>query len=195
MLELKVNPNELKEYVKSLPNIKNQLFDLMRMDVKQVATDFINGLMEAEFELYLGRDKYTRQSLIAVTDRNYRNGYYQRSFMVKGLGKLAVKVPRDRKGNYNTDILEKYQRTETALKEDIAVMYLMGTSTRSLSLISKRLLGTKISHAQVSECASTLCESVEQWRTRPIEDDIKYLYLDGTNFKMRVDGSIERVTV
>ena len=42
MLELKVNPNELKEYVKSLPNIKDQLFDLMRMDVKQVAADFVN---------------------------------------------------------------------------------------------------------------------------------------------------------
>ncbi len=195
MLELKFNPNDLKEYVKSLPNIKDQLFDLLRMDVKQVATDFVNGLMEAEFELYLGREKHARQSLIAVTERNYRNGHYQRSFLVKGLGKLAVKVPRDRKGSYSTEILDKYQRTETALKEDVAVMYLMGTSTRSLALISKRLLGAKISHAQVSECSSVLCESVEKWRTRPIEEEIKYLYLDGTNFKMRIDGSIEQVTV
>jgi len=115
--------------------------------------------------------------------------------MVKGLGKLAIKVPRDRKGNYKTDILEKYQRTETALKEDAAIIYLMGTSTRGLELISKRLLGDKISHAQVSQCSSALTESVEKWRTRPIEDEIKYLYLDGTNFKMRIDGSIELVSV
>lgn len=195
MLELKFNPNELKDYVKSMSKIKDQFFDLLRMDVKEVATDFVNGLMQAEFELFLGREKHERQSLISVTERNYRNGHYQRSFMVKGLGRLAIKVPRDRRGHYKTNILEKYQRTEAALKEDVTILYLMGTSTRSLALISKRLLGDKISHSQVSECASALCESVERWRTRPIDEEIKYLYLDGTNFKMRIDGSVEQVTV
>lgn len=195
MLELKFNPNELKDYVRSIAKIKDQLFDLVRMDVKEVASDFVNGLMEAEFELFIGREKYQRQSLVSVTERNYRNGHYQRSFAVKGLGKLAIKVPRDRMGQYRTNILDKYQRSETALKEDVAIMYLMGTSTRSLSLISKRLLGHKISHTQVSECSQTLCQSIEKWRTRPIEEDIKYLYLDGTNFKMRIDGSVELVTV
>lgn len=195
MLELKFTPNELREYVKSIPKIKDQIFDLVRMDVKEVATDFINGLMEAEFELFIGREKHERQSLVSITERNYRNGHYQRSFMIKGVGRLAIKVPRDRRGQYRTNVLEKYQRTEIALKEDVAILYLMGTSTRSLALISNRLLGDKISHAQVSECASALCESVEKWRTRPIDDEIKYLYLDGTNFKMRIDGSIELITV
>ncbi len=195
MLELKFNPNELKDYVKTLPNIKDQIFDIVRMDVKEVATDFLNNLMQTEFELFIGREKHQRQSLISVTERNYRNGHYQRSFAVKGLGRLAIKVPRDRLGKYRTQVLDKYQRTEAALKEDVAILYLMGTSTRALSLISKRLLGHKISHAQVSECSKALCESVERWRTRPIEDEIKYLYLDGTNFKMRIDGSIELVSV
>jgi putative transposase len=195
MLELKFNPSELKDYVKSIPKIKDQIFDLVRLDIKQVATDFVNGLMEAEFDLFIGRDKHQRQNMLSVTERNYRNGHYQRSFMVKGLGKLAIRVPRDRRGSYQTNVLNKYQRTETALKEDIAILYLMGTSTRSLGLISKRLLGQKISHAQVSTCASALCESVEKWRMRSIDEEIKYLYLDGTNFNMRVDGSVELVTV
>jgi transposase-like protein len=195
MLELKFNPSGLRDYVKSMPKIKDQLFDLVRLDVKEVATDFVNGLMEAEFELFIGRDKHQRQTMLSVTERNYRNGHYQRNFMIKGLGRLAIKVPRDRRGDYQTRVLDKYQRTETALKEDIAILYLMGTSTRSLQLISKRLLGQKISHSQVSSCASLLCDSVEKWRMRVIEEEIKYLYLDGTNFKMRIDGSIESVTV
>lgn len=195
MLELKFNPSELRDYVKSIPKIKDQLFDLVRLDMKEVATDFINGLMEAEFELFIGRDKHRRQTMLSMAERNYRNGHYQRSLMIKGLGRLAMKVPRDRRGKYQTHILDKYQRTETALKEDIAILYLMGTSTRSLELISKRLLGQKISHSQVSSCASLLCESVEKWRMRRIDDDFKYLYLDGTNFKMRINGSVELVTV
>ena len=195
MLELKFNAPELRDYVKSLPKIKDQFFDLLRMDVKEVATDFINGVMSAEFELFLGRAKHERQSLVSVTEKNYRNGHYQRTFMAKGIGKLSVKVPRDRAGAYKTDVLDKYQRTETALKEDVAILYLMGTSTRALSLISKRLLGSKISHSQVSACASALTESVEKWRCRPIDDEIKYLYLDGTNFKMRINNKVELVNV
>lgn len=112
------------------------------------------------------------------------------------MGKLSIKIPRDRRlGQYKTNVLDRYQRTETALKEDAAILYLMGTSTRSLSLISKRLLRSEISHAQVSRCSRALCESVEKWRNRPIEEEIKYLYLDGTNFKMRVAGSVELITV
>lgn len=195
MLELKINPNELKEYVKTIPNIKDQFFDLVRMDVKEAATEFVNGIMDTEFKLFIGRDKYERQSIVSIKDRNYRNGHYERTFSVKGLGRLSIKVPRDRKGLYSTGIINKYQRTDSTLKEDVAMLYLMGVSTRSLSLISQRLLGSKISHSQVSECASSLKESVERWRTRPILEEFKYLYLDGTNFKMRVDGSIELVTV
>ena len=106
MLELKINPNELREYAKTLPNIKEKIFDLIRMDVREVARDFVNGLMSAEFELFIGREKHQRQSILSIADR---------------------------KGIYKTNILEKYQRTETSLKEDVAILYLMGVSTRSLA--------------------------------------------------------------
>jgi putative transposase len=114
---------------------------------------------------------------------------------VKGLGKLLIKVPRDRNGKFKTKALEPYKRMEASLEEDLAMMYLMGLSTRCLSLISKRLLGTKVSHQKVSECAGRIAESVESWRTRPITEVFKYLYLDGTNFSMRIDGSVEKVNV
>lgn len=195
MLELKFNPNDLKEYLSSAGEIKDHIFDLLRGDLKGIASEFMSSLMKTEFELFLGRDRYQRQSTISVRERNYRNGYYSRSVSVKGVGKLELKIPRDRKGVYQTRILEKYQRTDEALKEDVAILYLMGTSTRSLSMISKRLLGVSISHAQVSECASSLRESVEKWRTRSIAEAIKYIYLDGTNFKMRIGKTIEIVTV
>jgi putative transposase len=99
--------------------------------------------MEAEFSLFLGRDKYQRDA-VKVSSRVLRNGHYQRSFAVKGLGKLQVKVPRDRSGKFKT---------------------------------------------------KKIVESVEAWRTSEITDKFKYLYLDGTNFSMRIDGSVEKVNV
>ena len=105
MLQLEVNLSDLKAFAKQLPDLKEGLFPLMRLDLKQTATDFLNDLMDAEFNLFIGRDPYQREP-IEVSSRILRNGHYQRSFAVKGLGKLLVKVPRDRGGKFKTNALE-----------------------------------------------------------------------------------------
>lgn len=194
MLQVDVNVSELREFAKRLPELKEGIFPLMNLDLKATATQFLNDLLAAEFSLFIGREKYERD-LVEFSSRVLRNGYYQRSFAVKGLGRLIVKVPRDRGGKFKTKALEPYRRMEASLEEDLAVLYLMGLSTRGLALISKRLTGTAVSHDKVSDCSARIVESVEAWRTRPITDSFKYLYLDGTNFSMRVDGSVEKVNV
>lgn len=196
MLQLSVNLPELRDMAKKIPQMGTTgLMELMKLDIKSQATEFINGLMDCEFELFLGRDKYERISGVQISDRHLRNGHYQRTFAVKGLGRLNVKVPRDRQGKYQTKVLEPYKRNEASIEEDVAVLYLLGQSTRSLSLISERLLGTKISASKVSECSGRLIESVEKWRSRPLTESFKYLYLDGTNFSMRIDKKIVKVCV
>ena len=76
------------------------------------------------------------------------------------------------------------------------MMFLTGVSTRTLSMISKRLIGRKISPTEVSNANKELIDAVEQWRERDLSDEpIKYMFLDGVNFDMRIDGSIEKVPV
>ncbi len=196
MLQLSVNLPELREMAKKIPQMgASGIMELMKFDIKSQATDFVNGLMDCEFELFLGREKYARISGVEISDRHLRNGHYQRTFAVKGLGKLNVKVPRDRQGNYQTKVLEPYKRNEASLEEDVAILYLLGQSTRSLALISERLLGTQISASKVSECSGRLIESVEKWRSRTFTETFKYLYLDGTYFSMRIDKKIVKVCV
>jgi len=196
MLQLSVNLPELREMAKKIPQMgASGVMELMKFDLKSQATDFVNGLMDCEFELFLGREKYERISGVEISDRHLRNGHYQRTFAVKGIGRLNVKVPRDRQGKYQTKVLEPYKRNEASLEEDIAILYLLGQSTRSLALISERLLGTKISASKVSECSGRLIESVEKWRSRPLTETFKYLYLDGTYFSMRIDKRIVKVCV
>ena len=63
-------------------------------------------------------------------------------------------------------------------------------------MISRRLLGRRISPAEISNANNELIEAAEKWRTRDLpEEPIKYLFLDGVNFDMRIDGSIEKVPV
>ena len=104
MLQLNVNLPELRNMAKKIPSMGPAgLMELMKLDIKSQATDFINGLMDCEFELFLGRDKYERVSGIEISERHLRNGHYQRTFAVKGLGRLTVKVPRDRGGQVSDE--------------------------------------------------------------------------------------------
>src|SRR4030065_85008 len=69
-----------------------------------------------------------------------------------------------------------------------------GVSTRTLSLISHRLLGRSLSHNEVSKANLALTEGVEKWRNRDLSKElVKYMYVDGVNFDMRIGGSVEKV--
>jgi len=85
---------------------------------------------------------------------------------------------------------------EEELRKDICLMFLTGISTRSLSMISSQLIGRRISASQVSLVGKELIDAVEEWRERDLfSERIKYLFVDGVCFKMRVAGSVENVPV
>jgi putative transposase len=195
MINASIDVSELKTFVQNLPQIKDQIFDLMNLDIRKVSADYLGTLMNMELSIFLGRDRHERVNTVSTTSRNYRNGYYLRTFAVKNLGELSIKIPRDRLGEFKTSVLPRYDRIDPQIKSDAVLMYFLGMSTRSLSLVSDRLFGRKMSHAVISEHTTELNEKVEFWRSRPITEEIKYLYVDGTYFTMRTTDSIEKVCV
>jgi putative transposase len=107
-----------------------------------------------------------------------------------------VQVPRDRKGEFNTQVIPRSKQYEDSLREDLCVMFLGGVSTRTLGLISERLIGRRISASEVSKASAQLTRAVEAWRQRDLSAEaIKYMYVDGTLFSMRLSGSVEKVPV
>jgi putative transposase len=78
------------------------------------------------------------------------------------------------------------------LKEDLAVLHLAGLSTRTLSLMSKRLLGIDISKDMVAPSLDLIADKAISWLTRPITDSYWALYVDGTNFNIQRRGTTEK---
>jgi putative transposase len=75
-------------------------------------------------------------------------------------------------------------------------MYLTGISTRTLSLLSTKLIGRSLSPTEVSNATTELKQAVEKWRVRDLSrEKIKYFFIDGVNFRMRIAGSIGLVPV
>ncbi len=188
---------ETKQFVHVLQTHPEELFTLLRSQISLTVGAFLSYLMNLELTDFLGREKYEHiANGDQSTPKNYRNGTYKRSFAVKQAGKVCVQVPRDRFNRFTTQIIPKYQRMEKEFRQDICLLYLSGMSTRTLSLLSKRLLGRSISHTQVSRCHTELQKAVEQWRTRSLVGEIyKYLFIDGVTFLMRMKNTIERIPV
>ncbi len=193
MIELSVNVAEVKGYIKELIEAPGKFFSMIRYNVRESVGQYLSELMEAELTFYIGRERYERRGGGEV---NYRNGGYNRRFTLKGIGEVVVDVPRDRKGKYKTDVLPRSRQYEDQIREDMGLMYLTGVSTRTLSLISHRLLGRSLSHNEVSKANLALTEGVEKWRNRDLSKElVKYMYMDGVNFDMRIGGSVEKVAV
>lgn len=193
MIEFSVNVAEVKEYIKGLVEAPGRFFSMIRYNVRESVGQYLSELMESELTFYIGRERYERRIGDEV---NYRNGGYKRQFTLKGIGEVIVKVPRDRSGKFKTSVLPRSRQYEDQIREDMGLMFLTGVSTRTLSLISHRLLGRSLSHEEVSKANLALTEGVEKWRNRDLSKElVKYMFLDGVNFDMRIGGSVEKVAV
>jgi putative transposase len=191
-MRMDLTVTEVVELINQIRHELEGLFEMIRANVQETVGQYLSKLMDVELTEFLGRGRYER----CEREADHRNGSYPRKFTLKGVGEVGVKVPRDRNGEFKTQVLPRSKQYEDALREDISVMFLAGVSTRSLSLISERLIGRKISAGEVSKVSSELTKAVEAWRERDLSGEpIKYLFVDGTLFSMRVEGSVEKVPV
>ena len=191
-MKMEISVAEVMELINEIRQGPQSLFEMIRANVKESVGQYLSELMETEMTGFLGRDRYER----AEGESNHRNGSYSRKFAMKGIGEVGVKVPRDRRGEFSTQVLPRSKQYEDALREDLCAMFLGGVSTRTLALMSERLIGRRISPMEVSNASRNLSRAVETWRERDLSSEpIKYMYVDGTLFSMRVHGSVEKVPV
>jgi len=191
-MKLEITVAEVKEIFKDIQEQPEQLFEMMRLDIKKTVGQYLTALMNAELTHFLGREPYER----GKGEVNHRNGTYDRNFTLKDIGEVQVKIPRDREGDFKTNVIPRSKQYEEEISRDLSLMFLTGISTRSLSMISRRLIGRRISHTEISHANTELTEAVEKWRMRDLsQGPIKYLFVDGVNFRMRVGRSIELIPV
>jgi len=103
----------LKAYVNSQKfNSTTEIMDAM----KEMFRDVLQQVMESEQDTELGYEKSQRMSDSRVENkpRNYRNGYSKKTVKTQ-LGAVDVKVPRDRNGEYEPQIIGKYSRNKDIL--------------------------------------------------------------------------------
>jgi hypothetical protein len=125
--------------------------------------DTLERIMRADLELFLGDP---------AEQTNKRNGFRQRSFTVKGLGSLTLRVPRDRAGRFETKVIPAHRHFDEAIERDLAVLHLAGISTRMLSQLSAPLLGVRVSAMEVSNSLARIVPAAKAFLTRNLAEGL-----------------------
>ncbi len=145
--------------------------------VRHGVQEVLDRLLDTEITLFLGN---------ASESGNKRNGYATRTFVFKRLGAIEVRVPRDRAGRFESRIVPAGRRYDEATEKDLALLHLAGLSTRTLSHVSRNVLGLQVSAQEVSNSLKTILPAAKAFLERDLTGRrFKYLYIDGTNFKVR----------
>ena len=174
--------NLLKEYVQSQHFTSTA--DIMAA-MKEMFRDVIQQVMEVEMDEELGRERCQRAADPESSACNYRNGYSQKTVNTQ-LGEIDIKVPRDRKGNFETKIIGKYDRNADGMEEKILSLYACGMSQRDIAEQVKSLYDVEISPELVSKISEKIMPEVTAWQNRPLGAVYPFVFMDAIHWSRRI---------
>ena len=153
--------------------------------LRELVQRTVQQVLEAEMTSFLGAESYQRND----ARRGWRNGFKPRTLKTR-VGALELMVPKDRDGQFQTELFERYQRSEKAFVAALLQMYVEGVSTRKVTEITEALCGLEVSKSQVSALTAKLDAEIQEWRIRRLQEEYPYLIFDARYEKLRRGGQV-----
>jgi transposase-like protein len=192
----KPNKDENKKHMPEAEELARELRSARSIDdfygkegiFARLFSETIEQMLEAELTEQLGYERYEADGR---NSGNSRNGHYTRKMRTSG-GDTEIKVPRDRNGEYQSELLKK---NSNEIEEKVIAMYAKGNSTRDIQDILQELYGINVSPDTISKITDKVWPLVEAWQNRPLAEVYAILFLDALHIKLRRNGKIENVAV
>lgn len=168
----------------------------VKMDVEARVREGVKAVLEEVLEEEMAEHLEAGYRELTPTRRGERNGHYQRN-LVTPAGKIErLEVPRDREGEFVTEVFERHKRMTGDVEEAVLEMYLSGISVRKIAGVTEALSRVKVGKDTVSRIARRLQEQQRKWRERSLkEKGYPYLYLDATYLKVRWGASVTNLAL
>jgi putative transposase len=117
--------------------------------------------------------------------KGYRNGSYTRDLLTS-TGRIEdVQVPRDREGQFHTQVFDRYSRYEPQVAQGLTEMFVAAVSTHKVGEVAQTLMGVAPSASAISRLNRDLGHQFQAWRERQLQEHWRFLYLDGVHFSVR----------
>ena len=143
-------------------------------------------MLESEMDQHLG---YTKHSKSGYHSGNSRNGKTSKKVLTSG-GTVGLKVPRDRKGDFDPKIVKKNQTNISSFDDKIISMYARGMSTRDIQEHVKEIYGADICPTGISYITDKVIELAKQWQARPLKRLYPIAYFDAIHYKVQQNGKV-----
>jgi putative transposase len=151
----------------------------------------LEQMLEAELTAHLGYEPYAASGR---NSGNSRTGKRSRSLRTSA-GDMTIQVPRDRTGDYQPALLDKYQTSTNELEDKIIALYAKGVSTRDIQETLQELYGVEGSAQTISSVTDKVWSLVEAWQSRPLAAIYPIGYLDAIHLKLRRDSKVYTTAV
>ena len=159
---------------------------------KEFVGDILENGLEAELDDELGYSKYDYRN--KDTD-NSRNGHSTKT-MKTSFGEVDIAVPRDRKGEFEPQLVRKQQTSLSGdIEEKILSMYAKGMTTRDIDAHIGEIYGIEVSDSTVSRITDKILPVVKEWQQRPLEEIYAVVFLDAIHYHVRSEGQIVKKAV
>jgi transposase-like protein len=119
---------------------------------------------------------------------NSRNGGYPKT-VTTDIGKVELRVPRDRNASFEPVTVAKGQRRLEGLSGQVISLYAKGMSTGDIQAHLAEMYGTEMSRDTISRITDAVLEDMQAWQSRPLDRIYPVVLIDAINVKIR-DGQV-----
>ena len=159
---------------------------------KETIAEFMEKGLDAELEDELGYSKYDYRN---KETENSRNGHSSKTLRTS-FGDVEVSVPRDRKSEFEPQLLKKNQTSISQdIEEKILSMYAKGMTTGDIEAHIRDIYGIDVSDSTVSRITDKILPVAKEWQQRPLESVYAVVFLDAIHYHVRSEGQVVRKAV
>ena len=159
---------------------------------KETIAEFMEDGLETELDDEWG---YSRYDYCNKNTENSRNGHSSKTLRTS-FGDVEVAVPRDRKGEFEPQLLKKNQTSISQdIEEKILSMYAKGMTTGDIEAHIQDIYGVDVSDTTVSRITDKILPVAKEWQQRPLEAVYAVVFLDAIHYHVRSEGHIVKKAV
>ena len=174
-----------KDFLKQFKNSKDFTNFMENLYKRGVET-----MLQGEMEAHLGYSK----SNTRPDKQNARNGYSTKTIKTQQ-GEFDIQVPRDRKSEFEPQIVPKRSRMSQGIENIIISLYAKGMSNADIEEQLNELYGFTVSTSTISIVTDRITNDIIAWQNRPLESVYLVVWMDAIVFKVRENSKVVKKAI
>ncbi|MBD8005402.1 IS256 family transposase [Bacillus norwichensis] len=174
MTKSKRDPKSVKLANKIIEDYQPESVEDMQDALKDIFGPLFEAMLKGEMNNHLGYDSNDKGE---KETENRRNGYGKKSIKTAS-GEVDIKMPRDRDGSFNSELIPKRKKDVSAIESKVISMYARGMSQRDISSTIEDIYGFSVSHEMISDITDQVLPELEEWQARPLRECYAFVFVD-----------------